>query len=278
MKKIILVAMAIPSFLSAQTNLFFEDFETVTNLTGAGWTMYNDTNIPFGTYQADFGTNAWITANWNGEGTNKSASTVSWFTVLNAADRWLITPAITIPSNIETATLSFKARSHDNMPFSDGFSLKISETTTAKSAFTTELLSVPNAPNQPISSLSPTNVDLSAYKGKTIYLSWINTFTNGNLLSIDDILVFATPQLATAEVKNSNNFNIYPNPAKESFQIQAINGSDKNLKITVSDASGKLVRSFDNQESYDISSLGKGIYFVTIKNGNSTETQKIIKK
>lgn len=39
MKKIILLAMAIPSFLSAQNNVFFEDFETVTDLTGAGWTM-----------------------------------------------------------------------------------------------------------------------------------------------------------------------------------------------------------------------------------------------
>lgn len=213
------------------------------------------------------------------ENGNKTASTVSWFNVIAPANRWLITPAISIPANVDTATLSFKARSHDNMPFADGFSVKISETNVTKEAFTTELVNVANAPNQPLAGLNPTIIDLSAYKGKTVYLSWINTFTNGNLLSIDDVLVFTTPQLGTSEVQNSkNNFNIYPNPAQESFKIQAKNGAAKDVKITVSDASGKTVRSFDNQESYDISSLEKGVYFVTIKNGKNTETQKIIKK
>lgn len=280
MKKFLFLVMTVSGFFSAQTTVFFEDFESINDLTGAGWTMYNDTNIPFGTYQADFGSNAWIVAGWgSSEPGNKTASSVSWFTVVNPANRWLITPAIVIPADAFKTTLSFKARSHDNMPFSDGFSLKISETDVTKGAFTKELLNVPNAPNQILSNVDPTNVDISNYRGKTIYLSWVNTFTNGNLLSIDDILVFTTPDLATNETENSKkSFSVYPNPSKDSFKIQMKNGIGKNLRISVSDASGKVVKQFDNQENYDISSLSKGVYLVTVVDGDLKETQKLIKE
>lgn len=273
--------MAIPAILSAQTTVFSENFEMTTDLAGAGWTMYNDTNTPFGTYGALFGTNAWIIANWTAESGNIAASTVSWFTTVTAADRWLVTPSIVIPAGVATASLTFKARSHDDSPWNDGFSLKISETNNTKAAFTTQLLTVASAENLPLISTTPYTIDLSAYKGKTIYLSWVDNFTNGNLLSIDDILVTTTAAMGTDDVNASkSNILIYPNPTKESFKLQFKNESSaKGLKISIADASGKTVKQFTgSQESYDISALDKGVYFVTVENGDVKETKKLIKK
>lgn len=187
MKKLLLLLL-LPIVGFSQT-YFSEDFETATDLTSAGWTMYNDTNTPQGAY-ANLFTNAWAIVGWNDENGNKVASTTSWFTPVGTADRWLVTPAITIPAG-ESANLIFKVRSHDtNVAYQDGFELKLSTTDTEKTSFTVSLLDVEAAPNPgTMAATDFTTVDLSAYAGETIYLTWINTDNDHNLLSIDDVSV-----------------------------------------------------------------------------------------
>ncbi|MEW4925343.1 choice-of-anchor J domain-containing protein [Algibacter sp. 2305UL17-15] len=187
MKKKLLLFLAFLPLLSFGQTLFSEDFETITDLPTEGWTLHNDSNTPNGTYATIF-TDAWAIFGWAEENGNTTASTTSWFNPAGVADRWLVTPAITIPSGAD-ATLTFKIRSHDDAAFADGYTLKLSTTGATKANLSTDLLTVANAPNDIIANVTTTVVDLSAYAGQTIHLAWVNNFNDGNLLSVDDITV-----------------------------------------------------------------------------------------
>ena len=274
-RNLFLAFMLLPFMAFSQTTvLFSEDFQS-----GGfgGMTMYNDTNTPDDatTFNA-----AWINVRWAlDEGaTNRVASSTSYFTTMGVpADRWLVTPAISIPASATSAQLAFKARSHVNDPgYPDGFKLKLSTTTNAKSAFTTNLLSVTAAPNQTIASIPFTMVDLTPYKGKTVYIAWVNDNLDRFTISIDDIQIVAMGTLGLDESKANTDVQVYPNPVTNDFKIS----NAKNIqKVSVTDASGKIVKEFANtSEAYDVSSLQPGTYMISVQTEKGTETKKIIKK
>lgn len=273
MKKLLFSFLLASVMGNAQTSVYTESFENITSLQDAGWTLYNDANTPFGTYAAAF-PNAWNVINWQVENGNLVASSPSWFTTIAQADRWLVSPAITLPAN-STVALEFFARAHQGTPYDDGFKLKISTTTTAKASFT-NILAVDHAVNLPISDQTPYQVNLSAYAGQTIYLAWVNDFTNGNILSTDDIDVVATPVLA-AEDFNKKDLTIYPNPIADYFTI---NNAKDVISVKIYDLSGKVVKSqlksVDNK--FNISDLEKGFYTISIETKSGIVSKKIIKK
>ncbi|MCG2793720.1 MAG: T9SS type A sorting domain-containing protein [Weeksellaceae bacterium] len=272
MKKLLLATLLASAMGNAQTSIYTESFEDITDLQTAGWTLYNDTNTPYGTYASLF-TNAWEIVSWGGESGNKVATSPSWFTVVAPADRWLVSPAITIPTN-HSATLEFFARSHDTSPFDDGFKLKISTTNTAKTSFS-NILSVDHAVDAPMADQTPYQVDLSAYSGKTVFLAWVNDYTNGNLLSIDDIDVSTT--LLAVNDADKRNWTIYPNPTADFFTID----SAKDVTgVKIYDFSGKVVKSLSTlvDNKVDVSNLENGIYTVSIETKSGTLSKKMIKK
>jgi len=274
MKKILFSILLASTMSNAQTSIYNESFEEITDLQAAGWTLYNDTNTPFGTYATTFPT-AWRTIAWTAEAGNIVATSPSWFTTVTAADRWLITPAITVPANTKVS-LEFFARSHQASPYDDGFKVKVSTTTTAKASFT-NILSVAHAINAPIADLTtPYTVDLSAYAGQTIYLAWVNDYTNGNLLSIDDIDVTTVPLMAVNDV-NKKDLTLYPNPTADYFTI---NNTNDIVSVKIYDISGKVVKSQLEavNNKFDISSLEKGVYTVSIETKSGFVSKKIIKK
>lgn len=273
MKKLLFSILMTPVLGIAQTSVYNESFEEITSLQESGWTMYNDANTPFGTYATTF-PDAWNIINWQVESGNLVATSPSWFTSVTQADRWLISPPIALPSN-STAALEFFARAHEGSPFDDGFKLKISTTNTDKASFT-NILTVAHALNLPIIDQTPYQVDLSNYAGQTVYLAWVNDYTNGNLLSIDDIDVTATPIMAVNDA-DIRELTLYPNPTSDYFTINNINDI---LSVKIYDVSGKVVSSKleSNEKKYDVSNLTKGIYSVSIETKTGIISKKIIKK
>lgn len=74
---------------------------------------------------------------------------------------------------------------------------------------------------------------------------------------------------------NKDIIKVFPNPTTNYFRIQT--KADK-VKVDVYDVSGKLVKSFPKkQEQYDVSSLNRGVYMVSIITDNSKQTIKLIK-
>ncbi|ANF51051.1 hypothetical protein A0O34_11240 [Chryseobacterium glaciei] len=100
----------------------------------------------------------------------------------------------------------------------------------------------------------------------------------------EDYTVKFVTTLGTADVKASDNdFVIYPNPsiAGDKIFIKAKNA--KNLDVTISDMSGRLVATPSlTQESNGTfrvnHNLEKGVYMVQISNGKDTKTAKLIIK
>jgi len=91
-------------------------------------------------------------------------------------------------------------------------------------------------------------------------------FASGTFIvsDIDDglFILRKNASLTNEEFLNSN-YTIYPNPAKDIFKI------DSNItieEIVVYDALGKNIKTFQASESYDISDLEKGLYFIRVNN------------
>lgn len=58
-----------------------------------------------------------------------------------------------------------------------------------------------------------------------------------------------------------------------------IKSSEPVVSLTLNDMAGNLVKTAgNNSDTFDISSVGKGIYLLTVETQNDTKTSKIIKK
>jgi hypothetical protein len=105
-----------------------------------------------------------------------------------------------------------------------------------------------------------------------IHLIGDATYSNGNALGIR-----LNTSVANLDEISSADFSVYPNPASEVININ----SSKMLNATISltDLTGKVVKTSTINgltASVNTSGLNNGIYYVTITNGNSTSTQKVV--
>ena len=192
MKKTLLFVMAtvISVAVSAQT-IFSENFDGVqVNNNGVGtvpsdWTVYSDNLI--NTTQISGFSQGWdIVA--MGEPYGNMAMSVSWTEPEgNMCDRWLVTPAIPITDS--GMFLRFDAYGYDNGTYAERMEVKISTTDNSKESFTTSLLNILAVP----AGLSTQLVDLSAYVGQTVYLSFINK-GDGYYLILDNISILRPVQ------------------------------------------------------------------------------------
>lgn len=80
---------------------------------------------------------------------------------------------------------------------------------------------------------------------------------------------------AVIETKVDNKISLYPNPATDAFQLTGIEGT---ATVTLSDLSGRLLISKEvtTNETVSVSTLPNGVYLVTIKSKDITETEKLI--
>jgi len=68
----------------------------------------------------------------------------------------------------------------------------------------------------------------------------------------------------------SSNYTIYPNPANTFFSIDSEIDIDS---IVLYDALGKIIKTYQSSQTYDVSNLAKGLYFVRV---NNDFTKKLI--
>lgn len=68
---------------------------------------------------------------------------------------------------------------------------------------------------------------------------------------------------------------IYPNPAKNSFQIYSNNSIES---VDLYSITGQLLKTFSEEANYDISNLTTGIYIANIKTQFGSKTLRIVKE
>jgi len=95
----------------------------------------------------------------------------------------------------------------------------------------------------------------------------------------DNLKVTALNQILSTEEVHSNQFNLYPNPAKDVVVIT--NQENKAVKqIKIYDVTGKLIdtQNFDNKTEiqFTVENLTSGIYLLHLKTNEGTAVKKLI--
>lgn len=184
MKRKILSIGALVLITQLNAQIFNAGFEDNNGTPLSSFTKINaDGNeVAFWAPVQEFNTEAWIQF-FDGFD-NKIAFSTSSYDPAGTSNDWLITPSITVPAD-GNPTLYWKAKSYD-FEFTDSYSIKVSETNNQMASFTTTLLNVEGEQAYDFNSRS---LDLSAYKGKTIHLAFVNNTTNGYYLAMDDLYI-----------------------------------------------------------------------------------------
>ncbi|MDG1475716.1 MAG: T9SS type A sorting domain-containing protein, partial [Vicingaceae bacterium] len=112
--------------------------------------------------------------------------------------------------------------------------------------------------------------------GDTLVVENTNSFTgtNGDSLTFTFCMDTAT---GINEIVNTN-FNIFPNPTTGVFTIKR--NSQENAKIIIFDLLGKVVYTKENESKrqidLDLSSVNKGVYFVSVTTNNERVIQRMV--
>ena len=204
-KKIIsLLALSLVANINAQVfNAGFEK-NNGTPLSQFKTINADGNTVPFYAEVQDFNTEAWIQF-YDGYD-NKIAFSTSYYDPEGQSNDWLITPAITIPQE-GTPTLNWKGKSYD-FDFTDSYAVKVSETSNNAESFTTTLAQIDA---EQAFDFGSHTLDLSAYKGKTIYLAFVNNTNNGTYLALDDLYISQSANCVMPSLDGFSVSNLKPN-------------------------------------------------------------------
>jgi len=201
-------------------------------------------------------------------------------------DDYLITPPIAIPAGSEDVVLNFWSHSHSST-YPEDFDVKLSNSGTEASDFSTTLLSIRSAP------LVWTEYEydqLASYAGQTIYIAFHNISVDEYYQWLDDVSVIANIPTAVDEnddIAAAQEFGLignYPNPFNPETEIRfALPGSDF-VTLEVFNMRGEKVRTLvQNQLNagqhnvrFDASELPNGIYLYTLRSSTLKQTRKCL--
>jgi|GEM_PF-2733959 len=117
--------------------------------------------------------------------------------------------------------------------------------------------------------------------------NWTITARDGKKETTSEIGTFNTINTVIEEIiLNKEDFAVYPNPMRENATVRFNLKERSNVEIKLYDMVGKMVRQYNmpnlTPDQYEAPLSGEnlptGMYIVTVKAGNETETKKIIKE
>ena len=242
-----------------ETLPFFEDFEE--ELSGC-WTILDEDGDSY----------SWMNAEmtpYEGNGCISSASYINSTGALTP-DNWLITPALTIPS--EGAKLSFYVNAQDASYPAEHYGVYVSTTGTAPSNFTLlyEEDLDEDGGNRVQGEWKEKRVNLP-YGNQTIYIAFRHfNVTDQFWMNIDNVNVTAGVGVENHEVSTK----IYPNPANT---VLNINANSNINRVEVYNMMGQMVGMYEANDvntQINTSAFANGVYTVKISTENGTTTQK----
>lgn len=260
-----LIAFAISTTAFSQVEILNEDFN---NGIPSSWQVITrDSYIPHSNVSEY--TQAWIGTDSPTDPSDKCISTTSYFTTAGKADRWIITDAISLGQSGNY--MNFKAMSLDPS-FPDSYKVMIS-TSREIDSFTTTVRTIAMEVDQ----WFERDISLNGigFEGKTIYLAFVNTSSNGFKLFIDDLTVRKDDPLSTELIDNIQ-LSVYPNPTQDFLHIST---ELPVSTISIYSIEGKIVKENEASSVVDVSQLPEGNYFIQLKYSNGQHiTRQFIKK
>ena len=154
----------------------------------AGWLRFNvDGRTPH--QNVDYVDAAWIVREDSKEEfpRQNAAFSTSWYVPAGAADDWMVTPAVSLPSaGSTTCTLSWRGVTYDSA-HRDGYEVRLFTTAPTSANLTSSTVLWSTAHEN--AAWTARSLDLTAYRGQTIYVAWRNNSNDEFLLLIDDVAV-----------------------------------------------------------------------------------------
>lgn len=261
---IVAIAVVWSAYGIAQTEVYNEDFQS--GLPVAYTIVDNDGLTPDASV-SDFAP-AWhaLVDPDDASQMDTVVGSTSFFSPAGRADRWLITPAITLGAygNI----LYWEARSHDPS-YLDGYDVYISTTDTQLSSFT-DTLTMVILENATWTSRS-VNMSEAGYNNQTVHLAFVNRTNDGFKLYLDDIRVVIEDPVGIEEASMVS-LSVYPNPSSDLIKVQA-DQLVTELKLISFD--GKMVMTTDQSE-LNVSGFNPGVYQLMITTEAGTFVRRVV--
>jgi len=197
-----------------------------------------------------------------------------WASVTPANNDWMVSPAITLGASNNVLEFMHKSLSDSYGYETFAVHVYVGDGVPTMADFT--LLEGGLTSNSWASWLNYSK-NLDAYAGQTIRIAIQCTSNDAYMFMVDNFKV-TTGSMAVSDLNKSVSA-LYPNPVADAFQVNLSSKFDaNNVKVTISDLTGKSVRTFGKADSYNVSDLAAGVYVVTITDGKTTETKKVVKK
>jgi hypothetical protein len=263
-KGLILGAFAICSFTaSSQTEIFNEDFQSGLPAT---FSIVDNDGLTPNAATAHF-TDAWTLLPDPLDTTDTVMGATSYFEPIGTADRWLITPPITLGAFGNF--FYWEARSHDPS-YPDDYKVLVSTTDNQLTSFTDTIALV----EEEFGSWFERTVDLSGsgYDNQTIYVAFVNTTNDGFALYVDDIRAVIEDPVSVAELAEVS-VSVYPNPVSDILKVE----SAANIQqLEIVSLSGSVLMTSDSNQ-IDVSFLQSGSYFVKIRSDKGMAVRSFVK-
>lgn len=262
-KGIVLIASLLSAPLWGQTVVYSEDFQSGLPV---NYTLLNNDGLTPDASVSAFA-DAWISVADPDNPSDLVVGSTSFFDPAGQADRWLITPPITLGAFGNWAY--WEARSHDPS-YPDTYYVLVSSTDTQAASFTDTLFSVGG--EYPDWTSREGNLSELGFDGQTIYLAFVNRTDDGFKLYVDDIRVEMEDPSSVHELTTVQ-ISVYPNPVSEVMHIT----SDQDVtSVIVLDNLGKEVI-FSTNTSIDVHQLPSGSYFAKVNGDFGSALLRFVK-
>ncbi len=300
MKKLLFSLAMVAGFsvTNAQTVLFEDDFESYEDfiIDGIGdWIMIDVDGL--GTYSGgggefpnQFDPKAYMVFNFLTSGvTNESGGTENrnfdpidggekymgaWASNGGMNDDWMVSPAITLGANENVLEFVHKSLSDTYGYEMFNVLVYVGDGVPSTSDFT-EIES--GMISDSWETWLPFSISLDAYANQTVRIAIQCVSDDAYMFMVDNFKV-TTGSMGVSDL-NKNNSSIYPNPVVDTFNVNLSSKFNaNNVTVTVTDMTGKTVKTFEGISTYNVSELASGVYVVTITDGKMTETKKVVKK
>lgn len=246
---------------TAQTVVYTEDFQSGIPV---NYTLIDNDGLTVDPMVSEF-SDAWISLEDPDNAGDFVVGSTSFFAPVGVADRWLITPQISLGAygNI----LYWNARSHD-ASFPDSYQVLISTTGTDIASFDTLKTIYSELATWNARTL---NLSDSGYNNVSVYLAFRNMTNDGFKLYLDDISIEIEDPAGVQELTESN-VKIFPNPVAEILTVEI---NDFQM-ATLYNGQGTVVRSL-TQSKINVSDLAPGVYFIEVQAAGAQISRRFIK-
>ncbi|MFM6934803.1 MAG: choice-of-anchor J domain-containing protein [Flavobacteriales bacterium] len=198
-------------------------------------------------------TSAWITVVDPENTLDTVAASTSFFTSLDSASRWMITPPLSLGAFGNY--IQWNAKSHDPS-FPDNYLVLVSATDNQLASFTDTIGFIEEEnfewTNREV------NLFTQGYHDQTIYIAFVNVTLDGFKLYIDDIQVRKEDATGITEPKPLDRFELFPNPSTD---IVNISSPFETEKIEILDLNGTVLQLVQTNV-INVQTLPNGIYFI----------------